>query len=311
MAKKRSSDIVRRWEGNPIIGMRDLGFRCSDICNAGAAKLDGEYILLVTIQDLEGSYCILPARGTDGYRFEVGAEPFLMPSTRYPYTLYEEHGVQDARISRVEGDYFVSYDAISPHGFRLGLAKTRDFSSVERVGLLSEPDTKGGVLFPRRMDGVYVRLERPWEGGSIWISYSEDLEFWGGSEVVLTPRGGYWDAHRVGVAAPPMEIDAGWLLIYYGVKHTSAGPLFRLGAAILDKDDPKRLVGRTNIPILSPRELYERIGDIGNLVFCCGAIIEPDDEVKIYYGASNSCICVGVTTVNEIVDTCLGADMEF
>ncbi|GAI48214.1 unnamed protein product, partial [marine sediment metagenome] len=146
--------------------------------------------------------------------------------------------------------------------------------------------------------------ERPWEGGSIWLSYSQDLEYWGWSEVILAPRGGYWDCDRVGVATSPMKIDQGWLIIYYGVKHTAAGPLFRLGAAILEARNPARVIGRTDEPILSPREYYERIGDLPNLVFSCGAVIEPDNEVKLYYGASNSCIAVGTTPVERIVAAC-------
>ena len=127
----------------------------------------------------------------------------------------------------------------------------------------------------------------------------------------MTPRWGFWDCDRIGVGAPPMEIEQGWLFIYYGVKGTSAGPLFRLGASILERDDPKHVVGRTNVPILAPREMYERIGDVANLVFSRGAVIEPDNEVKVYYGAADSCICVGVTTVDDIVRACMESDKEF
>ena len=121
----------------------------------------------------------------------------------------------------------------------------------------------------------------------------------------MTPRGGFWDCDRIGVASPPTLTRAGWLFIYYGVKRTSAGPLFRLGAAILDTRNPAKVVGRTNVPILSPREDYERIGDLPNLVYSCGIIIEDNDEVKLYYGASNSCIAVGTTTVETIMAACL------
>ena len=122
----------------------------------------------------------------------------------------------------------------------------------------------------------------------------------------MTPRGGFWDPSRIGTATPPIEISEGWLIVYYGVKDTSAGPLFRLGAAILDKENPAKVVGRTNVPILSPRENYERIGDVPNLVFSCGAILEPNGELKLYYGASNSCICIGTTDIGAIVAACLG-----
>ena len=305
MTMKRSRDLVHRWEGNPIITIEDLTFPCADISTAGAIKVGGEYILLLTVQSLEGSYSIYPARSADGYHFDIGSGPALAPSKNGPAALYDRMGVLDARIVKLGTDYYVSYDALGPHGYRLALARTVDFETFERLGFMSEPDIKGGVLFPSKIKGKYARLERPWKGGSIWLSYSQDLEYWGWSEVVLAPRGGYWDCDRVGVATPPMKTDKSWLIIYYGVKHTAAGPLFRLGAAILDARNPARVIGRTDEPILSPREYYERIGDLPNLVFSCGAVIEPDNEVKLYYGASNSCIAVGTTTMERIVAACM------
>jgi predicted GH43/DUF377 family glycosyl hydrolase len=311
MPSKRRRDIVHRWEGNPSITIEHLPFGVNDICNAGAIKMDDTYLLLVTIQNLKGHYSIWKAQSKDGYHFIVCDEPIMAPSGDGPDAPYDEHGVMDPRITELDGNYYITYDVVSSRGYRLGLAKTTDFNHVERLGLVSEPDTKAGVLFPRKIKGKYARLERPWDGGSIWVSYSDDLQYWGWSEAVMTPRGGYWDFNRIGVATPPIEISLGWLFIYYGIKETSSGPLFRLGAAILDAGDPAQVVGRTNVPILSPREEYERLGDIPNLVFSCGAILEQNEEVKLYYGAANSCICVGTTTLTEIVDACLESAKEF
>jgi predicted GH43/DUF377 family glycosyl hydrolase len=120
----------------------------------------------------------------------------------------------------------------------------------------------------------------------------------------MTPRGGYWDADVVGAAAPPVETDRGWLLIYYGEKRTSAGPLVRLGAAVLDAEDPARVIARSNIPILSPRERYERMGDVPNVVFSCGALLDGRGRVSVYYGASDSCICLGQAALEDIVRIC-------
>jgi predicted GH43/DUF377 family glycosyl hydrolase len=179
-----------------------------------------------------------------------------------------------------------------------------DFKKVERLGIISEPETKAGALFPAKFKGRYARLERPRQSGSIWISYSKDLLTWGEMEVVLGPRRGFWDTDRIGCAVPPILIDEGWLLIYYSVKKTSAGPITRIGAAVLDKKNPSKMVSRSNIPILSPREDYERIGDINNLVFSTGAILEDDGELKIYYGVADNCVCLGTTKLSEIISFC-------
>lgn len=310
MKKKSGRDIVHRWRGNPIITIDDLPFQCGDIRNAAAVKISGEYILLITIQSLEGFYCIYPARSPDGYYFVLDNKPIMAPSQNEPYAIYEEYGVLDPRIVQIENTFYISYDAYGPHGDRLGLARTTDFLTVERLGFISEPDTKCSVLFPRKINGRYARLERPWEGRSIWITYSDDLEYWGASDVVITPREGFWDSDRIGVAATPVEIDNGWLALYYGVKQTAAGPLIRIGAVILETEDPSYVVSRTNIPILSPREEYERIGDVPNIVYTCGAIFESG-LMKLYYGAANSCICVGIVEVQDIVNACFNSESEF
>jgi predicted GH43/DUF377 family glycosyl hydrolase len=311
MGKRRGRDIVHRWEGNPVLAPEDVDFRLADICNAGVVRVNGEYILLITIQGLEGFYSIYTARSQDGYHFDFEPEPLMAPLAEDSDATYDEEGVMDARVTPFENSYYVVYNVVGRNGYRLALAQSNDFRTVKRLGMISEPDTKGGALFPEKINGKFARLERPWEGGSIWVSYSEDLVHWGESEFVMGPRGGFWDLNRIGAASPPMRISQGWFFLYYGIKETSAGPLFRLGAAILDHENPKIVVGRTNVPVLSPRTRLERLGDVPNLVFSCGAIIEPNNEVKIYYGAANSCICLGTTSVQEIVTACSESEKEF
>ena len=310
MECKLGRDVIGRCEPNPIIKLKDVPFRCSDVWNAGVARIGDQVLLLLTIETLEGRCNIYPARSDDGIDFTVEAKPFMVPVQDGPYRPYEHVSVRDARITPMDGGYYITYLAEGDHGLRVGLARTEDFRSVRRMGYVSQVDVKSGALFPRKIDGQYVLLKRPDAGRSIWLSRSPDLEFWGEDAPVLTPRGGYWDSTRVGAAAPPIEIDAGWLLIYYGEKDTSAGPLTRLGAAILDRDDPSRVLLRSNIPILAPREKYERIGDVPNLVFSCGALLE-NGIVQVYYGASDSCICVGTAALKQIVRVCIESQREF
>jgi len=311
MPKRPSRDLIHRFEGNPIISIEDVSIRCSDISNAGVVKREGGYIFLVTIQHLEGTYSIYPAHSTDGVNFEVDDTPLMGPSMGGLYEDYDNMGTLDARITPFDGEYFIAFNTLSSHGYRPGLARTRDFKTVEYLGLIAQPDTKGVALFPRKIKGRYARLERPWNKGSIWVSYSDDLQYWGWSDFVMGPRSGHWDMSRVGTATPPMEIEQGWLLVYYGIKSTSAGPLFRLGAAILDKEEPSEVIGRTNVPILMPREDYERIGDMPNLIFSCGAVIEDGGKFRLYYGAANSCICLGTTDVEKIVEACLSSERKY
>ncbi|MHC4915706.1 MAG: glycoside hydrolase family 130 protein [Planctomycetota bacterium] len=309
--RARSKDLLMRFEGNPIICMDDLDFQCLDVRNAGVARLGGEVILLVTIEHLSGMQCLFRARQAGRRHWRLDPEPLMTPSDDPRYRQHEREGIMDPRITFLEGYYYIFYLAYGKHGYRLGLARTADFESVERLGLVSEPDTKGGALFSEKVKGRYARVERPGEGRSVWVSYSDDLVHWGGTDRIISPRDGYWDYHWVGPGAPPMAVDEGWLLIYYGAKQTSAGPIYRLGAVLLDREEPTHVVGRTNIPILSPRERYERIGDLTNIVFTCGALLEDDGTVTVYYGAADSCICVGTTTAEEIVNRCVAGKEAF
>jgi len=310
--ERAGPDIIYRSPDNPVVGLHSLDFPSSDICNAGVVKFRGEYLLLITVEALEGPSSIYLAHGTDGVHFTVDQNPFMSPSDDPHFRDGESLGPRDPRVTPIDGTYYIAYLADGDYGFRLALARTDDFLKVTRLDFVAEPDTKNGALFPTKIDGRYALLERPQEGTSIWITYSDDLAYWGSSTVVMTPRAGFWDSDRVGAAAPPMDIDTGWLLIYYGVKLTSAGPLFRLGAAILDKTDPSKVVARSNVPILSPREKYERIGDVGNLVFSCGALLEEErGEILLYYGGSDSCICLGTATVDDVVQACLASSREF
>lgn len=311
MIWKTGRDVIHRYAKNPLISIEDLPFQCSDIWNAGVIRFNDEYLLLLTVETLEGLGSIYLARGKDGYNFNVEHEPFMTASRYESFSRYETFGIRDPRITEIDETYYITYLAGSESGKRIGLARTYDFKSVERMQFISEPDTKSGVLFPKRFNGRYAMLERPSAGGSIWLSYSDDLIHWGSSTIVLAPRSGYWDPDRIGAAGPPIEIDHGWLLIYYGEKDTSAGPLVRLGAAILNRDDPSCVLARSNIPILAPRKKYERIGDVGNVIFSCGALLENESQLRIYYGASDSCICLGVCALDDIIRVCLASEEEY
>ncbi len=162
------------------------------------------------------------------------------------------------------------------------------------------------MLFPEKINGLYARLDRPIGRGigCIWVSYSPDLKHWGKSDFVCAPRPRYWDQYHIGASAPPIRTDRGWLEIYHGVKMTNSGPIYRIGTIMLDLENPARVIGRCLEPLLSPRTDYERIGDVGNVVFACGAIVEDNGEVKVYYGAADTSICVAFGTLDEIIESC-------
>ncbi len=305
MARPKTLDLLHRWEGNPVLTADDIPFPCNTVFNAAPAKIGNEYILLLRVEGKEGYSVLALARSDDGFHFEVKPEPVMVPAPGDD----EKHGVEDPRITFLEGWYYISYTAVGGCGPRIALARTKDFRKFERIAVISEPGNKDCVLFPRKIGGVYARLDRPYGHGvgNIWISYSTDLVNWGSSRVVLRVRPGYWDADRIGSSTVPIETEHGWLEIYHGVRMTSSGPIYRLGLALLDIDDPSKVLHRADIPILSPRKPYERIGDIPNVVFASGAIMEPSGEIKVYYGAADTSICVATARFDALIERCLKA----
>lgn len=308
----KGGDAFHRWDDNPILTVENIPFRCNTVFNGTPVKLNGEYLLLLRIEGQQGYSFFALARSKDGYKFIVEDQPVLLPAKDEVFGKYESQGIEDPRATYLDNTFYIMYTAASEYGHRIALAKTEDFHTFERIALVSEPGNKDGVLFPEKINGQYVRLDRPigLGVGSIWISYSNDLHSWGRSKVLITPRPGYWDAFRIGASVPPIRTDQGWLEIFHGVRMTSGGPIYRTGTVLLDLEDPSKVISRSNIPLLSPQEEYERIGDVGNVVFACGAIVEPDGEVKMYYGAADTCICVATAQLDKIIQRTLDGGSE-
>jgi len=300
---------LQRYDGNPILTARDFPRPVNSVFNAGAAKHGDAYILLNRVQRLDGTSCLWVARSQDGCHFTPDAEPAMVPSTEEPFATYEQYGIEDPRITKIDDTYYISYVCYLSFGCRVGLALTRNFQTFERVGLISLPDNKDVVLFPDKIGGRYARLDRPMTVISgrrdVWISYSPDLLHWGDARVVIAPRPGRWDSEKIGAGAPPIRMDEGWLLIYHGVHGTASGKIYRLGAALLDLDDPSKVVGRANEAILYPVTPEDYLGDVGTVVFTGGAILEGDGKLGIYYGAADQVMCLATASVDDLIALCL------
>ena len=295
--------IFVRHPSNPLITARDLPYQANAVFNAGVADLEKEVLLLVRVESCTGRSHLIVARSADGiagWQFEPRA--LLHSSEGYSC---EENGVEDARVTWMEDlkVWGITYTAYSPHGPGIALATTTDFKTIERMGMVMTPNNKNAGLFPCKFNGLYAMLHRPSvSGGSIWVSFSPDLAYWGRPSVVIPVRGGpWWDGQRVGACLPPIRTDAGWLVIYHGVKEVAGGPIYRLGAALLDLAEPQKLIGRSRTWLLAPRESYERTGDAANVVFACGGLIR-DDCLHVYYGAADSCICLATAKLSDVLE---------
>jgi predicted GH43/DUF377 family glycosyl hydrolase len=293
-----------RHADNPIITADDVPLACA-VFNPGAVlDRNGDVVLLLRVEDARGLSALFVARSSNGIDgWHVADRPLLAPGD----DAHAQWGFEDARLTYLpDVDRFaITCTAYGPGGPCVYLAFTNDFVRFDEQGVALPPEDKNAALFPRPIGEHWLLLHRPvvmrTQSADVWLSQSEDLRGWHGSRQVLGCReAGMWDSVRVGIGPPPIETDSGWLLIYHGVRQTVAGSIYRAGAALLDLHDPGRVLSRLDDHILAPTTDYERVGDVGNVVFPTGAIVR-DDQLDVYYGAADTSVCVASGSVSSLI----------
>ena len=253
------AELFHRHADNPILTARDWPYRAHTVFNAGACQLGDETVLLVRVEDRRGHSHLTVARSNDGVsNWHIDSKPSFAAD---PANHSEEAwGVEDARLTWVKdrSQWIIAYTAFSPSGPLVSLAETKDFVTFSRLGPAMPPEDKDAAVFPRRFGNRYAMIHRPVSTGSlgahIWLSFSPDLTHWGDHHILLhARRGAWWDANRIGLGPPPLETPEGWLILYHGVRVTAGGCLYRLGLALLDLEDPCRVLRRSDEWVFAPR----------------------------------------------------------
>jgi beta-1,2-mannobiose phosphorylase / 1,2-beta-oligomannan phosphorylase len=302
-------ELFARSDANPILSADDWPYPVNTVFNPGAAVVDGETILLARVEALSGISHLGVARSANGIDgWSVDPEPLLAPVEGVES---EQWGFEDARVVWADelDRWVITCTAYGPAGPAVYLATTTDFRSVERHGIIRQPEDKNAALLPSRIKGSWVLFHRPITAfggsrGEILVSRSTDLESWSAPEQVLQPRhGAWWDSLRIGIGPPPLRTERGWLVIYHGVKETVAGVVYRVGLALVDLDEPTRLLGRTAAWVFGPEAIYERQGDVPNVVFPCGLVHDAaTGQLRLYYGAADTSICVATARLTDLLD---------
>jgi beta-1,2-mannobiose phosphorylase / 1,2-beta-oligomannan phosphorylase len=235
------------------------------------------------------------ARSKNGIDFEIDEIPFMFPNTKY-----EAFGIEDARITLIDGRYYINYTAVASIGVATAIAVTDDFKSIERLGVIFGPDNKDMCLFPEKVNGKYLTMHRPTPSHigtpDIWLAKSDNLIYWGDHEHFLGARGGDWDSLKLGGGAPMLKTDKGWLQIYHGV---DVKQRYCLGALLMDFNDPIKILAKSKEPLLEPEADYEVNGFFGNVVFTCGALIE-NNTLKVYYGGADEVMALAEMSMNDL-----------
>jgi predicted GH43/DUF377 family glycosyl hydrolase len=297
---------LQRHSENPIITPQDMPFECYSVFNAGAIKVKDEYILILRTECYARNTDFYVARSRDGVNFEVEPEPI-----NYPMSELEQMGRRahrfDMRITPLDDTFYVCHAVwLDPWGCCVGIAQTDDFVNFKQVSM-SVPSNRNAALFPEKIKGKYVRLERPQnidKTGHMWVSESLDLIHWGNPRPVILPYTN-WNTVKSGAGAVPIKTEKGWLEIYHATCKTASTENYHLGVCMLDLEDPSKVLAAPKKFILAAQEIYECVGQVPNVVFTSGAIVEPDGEIKIYYGGADTRMCLATARIEDLIEFCL------
>jgi len=300
---KGCRDVVWRYVKNPIIP-RDLIPSSNSIFNSAVVPFNGEFAGVFRCDDRRRNMQLHNGRSKDGINWEIDNQriSFICDDPEIGNFIYG----YDPRVCWIEDRYYVTW-CNCYHGPTIGVGYTyyfREFYQLENAFL---PFNRNGVLFPRKIKGKYAILSRPSDNGhtpfgDIFYSESPNMCHWGKHRHVMSPTNG-WQSTKIGAGPTPIETIEGWLLIYHGVLTSCNGFVYSMGAALLDIDEPWKVLYRTEPYLLSPQELYECVGDTPNVVFPCAALCDaPTGRIAIYYGGADTVTCLAFTQVDELIN---------
>jgi len=285
---------LRRHALNPLLSPIPYHYWESKyVFNCAVVKKDGLFHMLYRAQGEDMVSRIGYAISEDGVNFNRMEKPVFSPSSQE-----ELFGVEDPRITKINNKYYMTYTAYSPQGVRISLSSTDDFIRWKRLGVvIPDIDNKDAALFPEKINGKYVMFHRI--EPDMYLAYSEDLIHWVNFVSIAGPRKDSWDNLKIGIAAPPIKLKQGWLVLYHGVENKPK-PVYRLGFMLLDKNDPAQVIKRTTYPVFEPEKDWEIFGGVPNVVFA-DAMVEHQENYYIYYGAADNHIALATISKQEVL----------
>lgn len=301
---------VWRFNANPIIRRNPLK-GVSRIFNSAVLPYGDGYIGVFRGEQTDGIPMIYLGRSSDGISWSFDSEKIrftdkdgneFMP--RYAY---------DPRLVKIEDTYYIIW-CQDGYGAAIGMAETKDFKTFTRLENPFLPFNRNAVLFPKKIDGKFKMLSRPSDSGhtpfgDIFVSDSPDMEYWGHHRHVMSRSSNWWENLKIGAGPSPIETDKGWLMIYHGVVNTCNGYVYSMGIALLDRDEPSKVLMRSKAYILTPEEEYEERGFVPNVCFPCANIYDAESgRIAIYYGCADSYVGLAFTTAQELYDYLLEND---
>jgi len=298
-----SNEIVWRYSGNPII-TRSAAPNVNSIFNSAVVPFGKGFAGVFRCDSTARDMQLHAGTSADGIHWEIAPKRIEFKCEDSEIGRFE-YGY-DPRVCWLEDRYYVTW-CNGYHGPTIGVGYTTDFKTFHQMENAFLPFNRNGVLFPRRIFGKYAMFSRPSDNGhtpfgDIYYSESPDLVHWGHHRFTMGTLGG-WQSTKIGAGPTPIETSEGWLLIYHGVITSCNGFVYSFGAALLDLEQPWKVIYRTRPYLLNPREMYECVGDVPNVTFPCAALIDPPtNRMAIYYGGADTVTCLAFTKVDELID---------
>lgn len=294
---------VWRDTRNPVI-LRDQIPCANSIFNSAAVPFGDGFAGVFRVDDRARNMQLHAGFSKDGIHWDLAPEriEFVKTDPEIPDFQYG----YDPRVCFIEDRWYVTWCNAIDWKPTIGMAYTFDFQTFYQMENAFLPFNRNGVLFPRKIGGSYMMLSRPSDSGhtpfgDIFLSQSPDLVYWGKHRHVMAPRKG-WESTKIGAGPVPIETERGWLLFYHGVLTSCNGFVYSFGAALLDREEPWKVLRRGSEYLLSPQRDYECVGDVPNVTFPCAALTDADTgRIAIYYGCADTCTGLCYTTVDTIL----------
>lgn len=300
-----SKEIMWRYDKNPVINRYDIP-SSNSIFNSAVVPFKDGFAGVFRCDNRRVQMNIFAGFSDDGLNWRINSEPidFKPFGDHFVHSDYK----YDPRVTYLDGKYWITW-CNGYHGPTIGVGFTEDFQTFYQCENALLPFNRNGVLFPAKIGGKYALLSRPSDNGhtpfgDIFLSFSPDMKFWGEHRHVMSPmpfEQSAWQCTKVGAGSVPILTEEGWLMFYHGVITTCNGYRYSMGAVLLDKDEPWRVLRRSKDYLLAPAAIYELTGDVPDVVFPCAALTEGD-KVCVYYGAADTCVGIAFGKISEILD---------
>ena len=295
--------VMWRYSQNPIIDWNPVK-NVARVFNSAVIPYEDGFVGVFRADHTNISMHLHFGRSTDGLKWDLDEDPIKwVDESGKPF---QPGYAYDPRLRKIGDEYYVMWCTSHAGNPTIGLGKTKDFKTFVRLENAFLPYNRNGVLFPRKINGNYVLLSRPSDNahtqfGDIYLSESPDMKFWGKHRKVMGTGGG-WESLKIGAGPIPIETSEGWLMIYHGVLYTCNGFVYSMGSALLDLEDPSKVLYRSKYYTLTPQLPYETTGMVPNVCFPCAALCDaPTGRLAIYYGGADTYTGVAFTTVQDLI----------